>query len=90
MRIYNKKRDKELDFKIVVTAYDYVTYDYVVLVFNDFDDYELIESSIKLTFVSKIIEVTDNGALVNTYLLSTNITTEQEFIDYCYTLWKDK
>ena len=86
MKIYNKKRDKELDFKIVVTAYNYDKKDYVVLVFNDFDDYAFLETNLTLTFISKVIEVTDNGGLVNCYLLSTNITTQQEFIDYCYTL----
>lgn len=86
MKIYNKKRDKELEFKIVVTAYNYDKKDYVVLVFNDFDDYAFLHLDTELSFVSKIIEVTDNGRLVNCYLLSTNITTQQEFIDYCYTL----
>lgn len=86
MKIFNKKRDKELQFKIVVTAYNYDIKDYVVLVFNDFEDYAFLDVDAELTFVSKIIEVTDKGRLVNCYILNSNITDQQEFLDYCYTL----
>ena len=86
MKIYNNRFQKELDFKLVVTAFNHDKKDYVLLTFDNFEDFSLTDIEMELTFVFILVSAVIDNDFICRYFPSVIIRNNEDFVEYCSNL----